>query len=306
MKTSYQILWIDDDPNSTLEDREDVEEFLEEFGIRADITFIEALDDGSIRERIQHDLKNPELDVLVVDYHMEGMSGDELVHLIRETDHIYLPVIFYSSSSVEEILDAVREKKLDGVYIANRRLFIEKFKDVVRSLLAKEQTSKRTRGLLMEGVSEIDARFKEVFDQAWAQISEEQRTELRQYLNDIIAEKSTGAQRSVERFPADVETFAEHMQAAFVSKAYDTHTRWRVASKMLNMLEHDDDERGVLKELIEKPENQGQSLNSIRNEYAHKTRAQIDVEHTKEKCVEIRRELRRQQANMDGIIAKIV
>lgn len=306
MKTSYQILWIDDDPNSTLEDREDAEEFLEEFGIRADITFIEALDDGSIRERIQHDLKNPELDVLVVDYHMEGMSGDELVHLIRETDHVYLPVIFYSSSSVEEIFNAVREKKLDGVYIANRLLFIEKFKEVVRSLLTKEQTSKRTRGLLMEGVSEIDARFKEVFDQAWAKISPDQRTDLREYLSSIIAEKSTGAQRSFDRFPADIETFAAHMETEFVSKAYDTHTRWRVALKMLNMLEHDEDERAVLKEFIERPDQPDQSLNSIRNDYAHKTRTKIDAEHTKEKCVQIRRELRRQQANMDGIIAKIV
>ena len=171
MKTAYKILWIDDEPDNTTQDRDDVEEFLEEFGIRADITFAEAPDDGSIRDRIQHDLANPDLDVLVVDYHMAGMSGDELIHLIRETDHVYLPVIFYSSSTTEEILDAVREKQLDGVYIANRRFLLEKFKDVVRSLLKKEQTSKQTRGLLMEGVSELDARLREIYDQSWEKLS---------------------------------------------------------------------------------------------------------------------------------------
>ncbi|MCY4325971.1 MAG: response regulator, partial [Rhodobacteraceae bacterium] len=148
MKTSYNILWIDDEPNNTQPDQIDITEFLEEFGIYADIKLVEAPPDGSIHDRIKDNLSNPELDILIVDYHMNGLSGDELVHLIRNTDHVYLPVIFYSSSPEEEIFDAVCTKRLDGVYIANRRFLMDKFKDVVRSLLNKEQTTKQTRGLL--------------------------------------------------------------------------------------------------------------------------------------------------------------
>ncbi|MEM8814537.1 MAG: response regulator [Pseudomonadota bacterium] len=283
-----------------------MEEFLEGYGIRADITFVEALEDGSIRERIQHDLKNPDLDVIVVDYHMDGMDGDELVHLIRESDHVYLPVIFYSSSSVEEILDAVREKKLDGVYIANRQFLIDKFTAVIKSLLMKEQTSKRTRGLLMEGVSEIDVRFNEILDAAWPKLSEGQREQLKVYVGKLIMNRLNGAQKSLENFPTDGTEFEEHIRTKFVSAAYDTYSRWRIASKLLEYLEHDDGERQILKEFAATPNGENEPLNSTRNDYAHKSRSQLDEEHSEEKCISIRRELRRQQANIDGIVGKIV
>lgn len=94
MKIAYNILWIDDEPSSIDTDQEDVKEFLEEVGIRPDINFVEAPADGSIKDRLEHHLKNPDLDLLMVDYHMNGLQGDQLVRLIRETDHIYLPVIF--------------------------------------------------------------------------------------------------------------------------------------------------------------------------------------------------------------------
>ena len=42
-------------------------------------------------------VSNQELDILLVDYHMDGMNGDELVQEIRNREHVYLPVIFYSS-----------------------------------------------------------------------------------------------------------------------------------------------------------------------------------------------------------------
>ena len=39
MKISYKILWVDDEPRPTLGMiREGIEDFLEEFGIRADIS----------------------------------------------------------------------------------------------------------------------------------------------------------------------------------------------------------------------------------------------------------------------------
>lgn len=98
---------------------------------------------------------------------MPGMRGDELVRIIRQSNHIFLPVIFYSSQNIEQVYESVREKKLDGVYIASRENFDEKFRAVVRSLLFKEHSIQQTRGLLMEEVSEFDVRLKEVFERAW-------------------------------------------------------------------------------------------------------------------------------------------
>lgn len=301
MKTAYNILWIDDEPTSIDTDQEDVKDYLEEFGIRADISFVEAPADGSIKERLEHHLKDPELDLLMVDYHMEGLSGDQLVKLIRETDHIYLPVIFYSSSAVNDLLDAVRTAEIDGVYIANRALLINKVKEVVGSLLVKEQTVKQVRGLLMEGVSEIDAQFNEIFQRRWMKLDANQKQAILDYLKGILADRAKSAAKTVEAFPADVEAFSQHIEEKFLTAFYDTKTRWRLTRKILELLELPDKDMAELKKFASMP-NGVKPLNDVRNDYAHKTRKLLEPEHNPAKCVEIRKAIRAQNANIDAIL----
>jgi CheY-like chemotaxis protein len=301
MKTAYNILWIDDEPTSIDTDQEDVKDYLEEFGIRADISFVEAPADGSIKERLEHHLKDPELDLLLVDYHMEGLSGDQLIKLIRETDHIYLPVIFYSSSAVNDLLDAVRTAEIDGVYIANRDLLINKVKEVVGSLLVKEQTVKQVRGLLMEGVSEIDAQFNEIFQRRWMKLDVNQKQAILDYLKGILADRAKSTAKMVEAFPTDVEAFSQHIEEKFLTAFYDTKTRWRLTRKILELLELPEKDMAELKKFASNP-NGVKPLNDVRNDYAHKTRKLLEPEHTPAKCVEIRRAIRAQSANIDVIL----
>ena len=322
MKISYKILWVDDQPKSIVDDLQDVIDFLEEFGIRADISVITAPSDQSALDRIKDSIsvittssdqsildlvkdsiKDPELDILLVDYHMEGMEGDELIRQIRETDHVYLPVVFYSSSGVDAILNAAHVAQLDGVYIAARDQLIQKFKDVAQSLLNKEHTTKRTRGLLMEEVSEIDAKFKDVYEQAWGKLTEGDRGKLTNYLKEIVEEQAQYANNKSKEFPNDTTAFSSHMDKEFLSKSYDTYTRWRVVRKMLNYLEYDDlGSRNILKRFGPQEED---SLLNLRNIYAHNTRLKLEEGHSDEKCVEIRRELRHQQSNIDRIVKSI-
>ena len=301
MKTSYTILWVDDDPNSVDTDREDVKDYLEEYGIRADIKFVEAPADGSIKERLEYDLNNPDLDILMVDYHMEGLQGDQLVRLIRETDHIYLPVIFYSSSSVTDLLNAVREAELDGVYIANRSALMNKVKSVVGSLLVREQTVKQVRGLLMEGVSEIDAQFNEIFQKVWQELSGEQQAEIEKYLQNILNERAKSASSKAEKLPNGVEEFGKHIVQRFLTVSYDTYTRWRLTKKVLELAGHDEKDVAELKKFATLPEGQ-KPLNGLRNDYAHKSRKLLAEEHNDARCVEIRKALRSQSANIDAIL----
>lgn len=301
MKTAYNILWIDDEPSSIDTDQEDVKEYLEEFGIRADINFVEAPADGSIKERLEHHLKDPELDLLMVDYHMDGLSGDQLVKLIRETDHIYLPVIFYSSSTVNDLLDAVRAAELDGVYIANRDLLINKVKEVVGSLLVKEQTVKQVRGLLMEGVSEIDAQFNEIFQRRWLKLDAAQQTAILNYLKGILEQRAQSAAAKVGTLPTDAQEFSQHITEKFLTKTYDTYTRWRLTGKILELVEHPQDDLTELKKFAS-IQNGGTPLNDLRNDYAHKSRKLLEADHGTAKCIEIRKALRTQNANIDTIL----
>ncbi len=319
MKISYKILWIDDELSSIEVDLQDIIDFLEEFGIHADISVITASSDQSTLDRIKnlalvmpasndqliHDLvkapiKDTELDILLVDYHMDDMKGDELIKRIRETDHVYLPVVFYSSRGVDDMLDAARVAQLDGIYIAARDQLIQKFKDVARSLLNKEHTTKRTRGLLMEGVSEIDAKFEDVYKQAWKKLTEDDRQKLIEHLKEkIIVDRVKDAEKKLEKFPADPEEFSRHMDEKFLSKSYDTYTRWRVVRRMLDYLSYDSGSREILKGFGSQEEG---SLLKLRNIYAHNTRQKLEENHSIEKCVKIRRELRCQQDNIDRIV----
>ncbi len=149
MKTRYDILWIDDQIDAVTDDIADVSNFLEKHGIEPAIKPVPAMPDGSIHSAIASDLTNPDLDLIVVDFSMDGLSGPELIKEIRETDQVYLPVIFYSQFSVE-LHEEAAANQLDGVYISSRDNVRRKTIDVIRSLLKKEQTTKRTRGLLME------------------------------------------------------------------------------------------------------------------------------------------------------------
>ncbi len=237
----------------------------------------------------------------MVDFNMVGLQGDQLVRLIRDTDHIYLPVIFYSSSTVETLLDAVRSAELDGVYIANRDFLINKVKDVIGSLLVKEQTVKQVRGLLMEGVSEVDAQFFEIFSKVWADIDEEKRKEIGAYLRDIVANRVKSAKSKLAKFPSDAENFNDHIRTKFLTAAYDTHTRWRVTMKILELVDHSTGDLAELKKFAKKPEGE-KSLNELRNDYAHKSRKLLADGHTVEHCVSIRKTLRAQFANIDAIM----
>lgn len=301
MKTAYNILWIDDEPKSTDTDQADVRDFLEESGIRADITFVEATEDGSIKERLEHHLKDPDLDLLMVDYNMVGLQGDQLVRLIRETDHIYLPVIFYSSSSVSDLHEAVRAAQLDGVYIANRTALIQKVKSVVGSLLNREQTVKQVRGLLMEGVSEIDTQFYEIYLKVWPKLTEDQQVDVAKYLKEILDERAKIAKKKADTFPSDAEALGTHLIEKFLTAAYDTYTRWRLTRKILDTSGHVEDYLAELKKFSD-IEGDEIPLNKLRNDYAHKSRKALSENHNIERCIAIRKSLRAQAANIDAIL----
>ncbi len=299
MKITYKILWIDDDRESIMQDKRDITDFLEEFGIQADISIITNSEEQSIPDLVDKYINDPEIDILLVDYHMDDMKGDELISKIRKTDHVYLPVIFYSAYGIEDIRKAAYEAQLDGVYIADRGYLVRKFYEVARSLLNKEHTTKRTRGLLMEEVSEMDAKFKHIYDYVWEKISEENRQALYKYVTkEIVKGWPKSAKKKLEKFPTDFKDFSAHMKESFFTTLYDTYTRWRIVSRMLRYLDDDlSDDQEILKDF--------KRLLDDRNTYAHSTIAELQEKHSKDVCVRIRRKVRHQQDNIDRILRRI-
>lgn len=302
MKMAYDILWVDDQPQEVADLRDNAVDFLSEFGISANVTLVQARRDEDIRESMRLDLQNRDLDMLVVDYHLPGMGGDELVHLIRYSDHIYLPVIFYSSRDVSEVYKSAHEKKLDGIYITSKENFDAKFNAVVRSLLYKEHSVKQTRGLLMEEVSELDARLKEVFEKGWRKLSYARREQLARYVRRVVAQKTRDAEKLERNISPEIEEFESVMVNDLKTAKFDTMTRWKIAKKILEYVDFDKEKQELFHGLAGRIRNGSQPLSSIRNKYAHQTRAELESEHTLEKCIDIRTKIRTQQENLDSIL----
>lgn len=298
MKTEYIVLWVDDEVDET--DVEDIREFLETYGVFADIRLVEPKSTDDMHDLVKGVVNDPNLDLIIVDNQMfgntGGMDGNQLIQLIRDSEHVFLPVIFYSSGGVASLMAAVQEQELDGVYLAARDRLVDKAKAVITSLLKKEQTIKRTRGLLMEGVSEIDAKFGNLFRLAWAKLNDEQRGQLIEYFSVKLNEQSKSAARRVESFPTDIEPFYTEMDASFVSEKYTTSVRWKILKKAFEFLGVDATKKDVF---VEFHSRQNETpIVTMRNHYGHRTRQQLADGHSEEKCISIRRELRRQYANL--------
>jgi CheY-like chemotaxis protein len=303
MKTEYLILWVDDevDPEDVIR----VEEFLETHGVKADIRLIQPKTGDNMHEMVREVVKDPNLDLIIVDNKMfgndGGMDGNQLIQQIRDSDHVYLPVIFYSSGGIEPLMRAAQEQKLDGVYLTGRDQLYDKTKVVITSLLRKEQTIKQTRGLLMEGVSEIDAKFGRLFTLVWIKLDNSQKAAVMQYFHEKMKDQKADTDKKVNNFPSDVTAFWKEMSANFVSSAYPTSTRWKVLKMAFESVNVPDELKRTFIEFHIREDDQ-KPIVSVRNQYGHKTRAELADSHTPAKCVAIRRELRRQQGNLDKII----
>ena len=299
MKTEYHIIWVDDELESVMDDMRDVEEFFEKHGIKAHIKTYQAEETANIHTVIRNDLNNPELDLIVVDFMMDGMDGRQLINAIRESGHIFLPVVFYSAAGTEKLHQEAAKSALDGVYISSRDRVRRKIEEVATSLLRKEQTTKRTRGLLMEGVSEIDANFGQLFRRVWAKLNDEQKGDVVKYFKKKVDERAKDTAKASKEFPTEVGAFRELMEESFVSAGFDTSTRWKIIKKMLELSGHNADSISVFLRLFEQTPT---ALVPLRNNYGHKTRAQLEGDHNQEKCVAIRLELRAQMSNLEKMI----
>lgn len=300
MKTEYLILWIDDDISTIDVDRVDIEEFLAEFGIKAVFDIAQQSRESNIHERISGSLHNPDLDIILVDFHMAGLEGPTLIEQIRETDHVYLPVIFYSTSGVDALMEAAHDAQIEGVYFANRNNLVEKVKQVARSLLNKEHTVKRTRGLLMEGFSEIDATFGKTSKLIWNKLNEEQKEKSLEYFKEKIVESFAKAKERSDHMPTTVGQLQTIIDDKLMTTEYDSIFRWKFLKEMMRILGQEAEQLAIFGEINNKTTGEI-PLIKLRNDYAHKTREELDSNHGTEKCVYIRREVTKQIENLQEI-----
>lgn len=178
MKLEYKILWLDDSIHEFIEDRHinKIKNFLEEEGFEAKIITINQVSD--FFEKLDNSF-----DLILTDFHMNDMNGDEVIKKIREESNIFTEILFYTSQ-----LDLKNTNNLDRVSFLqttnnHHKQVIEKIKVLIGLTIRKFHDIRVMRGMIMNEVIDMDNKKLEIIKQ-YAKIND--KSEINNLKNEII------------------------------------------------------------------------------------------------------------------------
>lgn len=160
MKITFSILWFDDNEDylDSL-DLDVLKEKIESWGFRPNIITV-----NTPKEFLAHEPFH-EFDLIAMDYNLEEFDkhGEEFIKRVRQHD-VYTEVVFYSANQVSDLWDAIREKELEGVFVASRSGGgeITKIINVAEQSVKQFLDLNNIRGLIMAEVGNIDGQLEKI------------------------------------------------------------------------------------------------------------------------------------------------
>lgn len=318
MKTEYKILWIDDEHDHVRGDVRNIKSFLDNYGIELIVKDIVVTPDNcpTKEQSFSDAISDIDLDMVFIDFHMPE-EGDAIISYIRKTLHHYhLPILFYTGDDDPETkLTKIFSESLlaesnflnisDGIYFCDRDHITEKAKLILTSLLAKDSKPQRGRGLLMDRVSEIDAKIIASLKQHWHEVPEANRAGI---LKKVLHKLATRKSRSQDLFEKMNDKTYEEVISHLISndRAIDTHFRAEMLREMLKCIAEKAPIGQILSSFYNSSSDSDQPkcLVDLRNDYAHKTANEINASHDEGQCKYIRTETRRHLLNLKQLLGE--
>jgi hypothetical protein len=153
VRLQYNIIWIDDQPESIEEQIKSLDEIFHNEGFRLEIKTENSIENalGLLRDSTFKD----NVDLILVDYDLgAGLKGDEGINAIREKIR-YKDIIFYSGTNPKQFVDA-NKYLFEGIYYSNRTNLIETIKHIFIANTKKYLDIDHSRGIVLGGTSEIE------------------------------------------------------------------------------------------------------------------------------------------------------
>lgn len=198
MDINYKILWFEDTDESyeTLSRR--TQRYVESKNLRCQIKRIYGVSDFNIS---QYDLNAYE--VLVVDLQLSlGSKGYEIINAIRASNYVN-DILFYSSAGVSTLENAMKEYKLEGVFLSDRdnRVFMEKIKQLIDKSVRRSENIINIRGIVMDETSEFDSQMKDIILATQSLMSPEEICSIKNYVSkELLSKKANDASKLLEKF----------------------------------------------------------------------------------------------------------
>ncbi|MFH4530220.1 response regulator [Vibrio diabolicus] len=195
MKLTYSVLWFDDD-DEYLEslDQEFIQDKFSSWGFNCSIKLV------SDPEQFLKEAPYKDYDIILVDYSLDAIEGhgQDFIKKIRDL-HVLTEVIFYSSHSGDLLWDAVRQEKLEGIYVANRQNQgqIDKLFKVAQQSIQKVLDLENVRGIVMAEVGTNDELLSQIATKAFLQLPEDKQSSLMtKYVGYIESQCNSSIQKA--------------------------------------------------------------------------------------------------------------
>ena len=177
MRLDFNVLWVDDQPNSVTAQIDAIGKRMDDQGFQLNATRCRSIEE--VRETVSHDVYTDEVDLVLVDWDLGiGSRGQNAIVEIREKVP-YKDVVFYSAqTSPEELRQAVFDVRAEGVYCVTRQELVDEVVDIFESLVKKVLDLDHTRGIVLGATSDIDYMVSECLSTIYAIAEEPGKKEL--------------------------------------------------------------------------------------------------------------------------------
>jgi len=161
MSLEYRVLWIDDALDWVVPVREAIEEKIKDLSLAPSITVRENGDD------LMGFMSVESVDLLVIDYHLPGKNGDDLIKIIREHGEL-TEIVFYSQDNAHR--DSL--SGWDGVHYTLRDDAEDKIKEVIEWFAKRNENISVMRGVIIAEAIDVENKLTEIIKKLFADKSE--------------------------------------------------------------------------------------------------------------------------------------
>lgn len=173
MRLDFSVLWFDDNEEyiDSL-DMDVLEEEIIKWGFSPNIQLV------TTPEKFLSFSPFAEFDLIVVDYNLEGYkNGQEFIADIR-SNAVFTEIIFYTAGNASNLWDAIRDKKLEGIFVSSRPNILSKIMKVGHQSIRKVLDLENMRGIVMAEVGELDHLLDEIITLGLSSLPPNQQKEI--------------------------------------------------------------------------------------------------------------------------------
>lgn len=200
MDLNYRILWF-----------EDTDESFETLGRRTQ-RYVESQNLKCCIDRIKGAAEFEEIkpninlyEILVVDLKLsEDSKGYDIIETIRQGQYVN-DVLFYSSEGEAALEDILKQHRLEGVFITDRKnaVFMGKIQKLIDKSIRRSENVINIRGIVLDETSEFDVLMCDITKIVCTFIGEDEIASLKSHMVKVLEEYVSGVGEKLKRYSAD-------------------------------------------------------------------------------------------------------